>query len=153
MLFVLESLVPTLPWMKLGLGNLPVLVALLTYGFEAALGVILIKLLIGGLLSGMLGGPALVIGGSAGLASLLTMALIRRFSRGLFSIIGLSIWGALTHQVVQLWIAAIYVGHAGLFRLLPLSLIGGLVSGGLVGLLAFWTAEKLRAESEWPYWG
>jgi len=57
-LFVLESLAPRpLPWMKLGLGNIGVLLALLVYGFAAALCISLLKLVVGGLLSGGLGGP------------------------------------------------------------------------------------------------
>jgi len=52
-LFVLEGLAPRpLPWMKLGLGNLPVLVALLIYGVGAAFGVSGVKLLLGGLREG-----------------------------------------------------------------------------------------------------
>ena len=52
-LFAFESLVPKpLPWMKLGLGNLPVLVALVSFGGGPALAVSAIKLVAGGLLSG-----------------------------------------------------------------------------------------------------
>ena len=66
-LFVFEALVPRpLPWMKLGLGNLAVMLALLVYGFVAALGVSAIKLFVGGLLSGSLGGPAFVIARGGG---------------------------------------------------------------------------------------
>ena len=63
-LFVFESLAPKpLPWMKLGLGNLPVLVSLLSFGSGPALAVSAVKLVVGGLLSGGLAGPAFVIGG------------------------------------------------------------------------------------------
>ena len=143
-LFVLEGLAPRpLPWMKLGLGNLPVLVALLIHGVGAAFGVSGVKLLLGGLLSGSLGGPAFVIGAGAGWASLLVMAVARRVAGGMFSPIGLSILGASTHQVAQLFIAQHYVGHIGLLSLLPLSLFSGLLSGGLIGLLGFWICEKM----------
>jgi heptaprenyl diphosphate synthase len=143
-LFVLEGLAPRpLPWMKLGLGNLPVLVALLIHGAGAAFGVSGVKLLLGGLLSGSLGGPAFVIGAGAGWASLLVMAVVRRVAGGMFSPIGLSILGASTHQMAQLFIAQRYVGHIGLLSLLPLSLLSGFLSGGLIGLLAFWICEKM----------
>ena len=143
-LFVLEGLAPRpLPWMKLGLGNLPGLVALLIYGGGAAFGVSGVKLLLGGWWSGRLGGPAFVIGAGAGWASLFVMAVFRRVAGGMFSPIGLSILGASTHQVVQLFIAQHYVGHIGLLSLLPLSLLSGGLSGGLIGLLGFWICEKL----------
>jgi len=142
-LFTFESLVPKpLPWMKLGLGNLPVLVALVSFGGGPALAVSAIKLVVGGLLSGGFAGPAFVIGGGAGLASWLVMVAVRRMG-GLFSVVGLSIWGALAHQLSQLVLAAGYIGHSGLFALLPLALFSALVSGGAIGLLAWWTLEQL----------
>ena len=102
-LFVFEALAPRpLPWMKLGLGNLPVLLSLLSFGSGPALAVTSIKLVVGGLLSGGFAGPAFVIGGGAGLVSLLVMALIKRYTGRLFSVVGLSIWGALAHQLCQL---------------------------------------------------
>tara|TARA_B100000686_G_C16262071_1_gene699757 strand:+ start:151 stop:669 length:519 start_codon:yes stop_codon:yes gene_type:complete len=143
-LFVFESLAPRpLPWMKLGLGNLPVLVSLLCFGSGPALAVIVIKLVVGGLLSGSFAGPAFVIGGGAGLASWLVMVVVRRIGGKLFSVVGLSIWGALVHQLVQLVLAYAYIGQFGLFALLPLSLFSALLSGGLIGLLAWWTLDQL----------
>ena len=145
-LFVFEGLAPRpLPWMKLGLGNLAVVLGLLVYGFVAGLAISLIKLSIGGLLSGGLGGPAFVIGGGAGLASLLVMAAVRRGTGDLFSPIGLSIIGALVHQTTQLLLAYLYIGQVGIFSLLPLFLATGLVSGALIGLLVYWSLEKLKA--------
>ena len=129
-LFAFESLVPKpLPWMKLGLGNLPVLVALVSFGGGPALAISAIKLVAGGLLSGGFAGPAFVIGGGAGLASWLVMV---------------AVWGALAHQLSQLALASGYIGHSSLFALLPLALFSALVSGGAIGLLAWWTLEQLK---------
>ena len=144
-LFVFEALVPRpLPWMKLGLGNLPILVTLVSFGGGPALAVSAIKLVAGGLLSGGFAGPAFVIGGGAGLASLLVMVAIRCMGARLFSVVGLSIWGALAHQLSQLVLASGYIGHSGLFALLPLALFSALVSGGAIGFLAWWILEQLR---------
>jgi heptaprenyl diphosphate synthase len=144
-LFVFESLAPRpLPWMKLGLGNLPVLVALLSFGSGPALAVSAIKLFVGGLLSGGFAGPAFVIGGGAGLVSWVVMVAVRRLCGGLFGVVGLSIWGALAHQLAQLVLAYAYIGQLGLFALVPLSLFSALLSGGLIGLLAYWTLDQLR---------
>ena len=144
-LFVFEALAPRpLPWMKLGLGNLPVLLSLLSFGSGPALAVSSIKLVVGGLLSGGFAGPAFIIGGGAGLVSWLVMALIKRYTGRLFSVVGLSIWGALAHQLCQLLLAYAYIGQSGLFSLLPLSLISALLSGGLIGLLAWWTLHQLQ---------
>lgn len=145
-LFVFEQLIPRpLPWMKLGLANVAVLLALLTEGPAAALTVQLTKWLVGSLLTGSLGGPAFVIAGSAGLASWAAMALAWRYTGRLFSPLGLSLLGAAVHQTVQLGCAGLYIHQLGLFALLPLSLLSALVSGAAIGLLAGWALEKVQA--------
>jgi heptaprenyl diphosphate synthase len=146
-LFVLEGLAPRpLPWMRLGLGNAAVLLALLVQGTGAGLAVAAIKALGGGLLSGGFGGPAFVIGGGAGMASVLIMGLVQRWAGGLFSPVGISILGALTHQCVQLGLAYLfYVRQSGLWALLPIFLLIGLVSGTLIGLVVSWVWDRLKA--------
>ena len=144
-LFVVEGLVPRpLPWMKLGLANTAVLLALLVFGFGAALAVNGVKLLVGSFLAGTVLGPAFFIGGGAGLASLLVMAGVRRVHPTIFSPIGLSVLGAVVHQAVQLLLAHFYIRQAGLFALLPVFLLGGLVSGALIGLLVHWILARLQ---------
>ncbi len=144
-LFVFESLLPRpLPWMKLGLGNLAVLLALLVYGVPAALAVSLVKLGVGGLVTGGLGGPAFVLAAGSGLASLLVMGAVHRAAPTAFSPVGLSILGALAHQLTQLALAsALYLGRP-LAWLLPVFLLSGLASGAPIGLLVYWTLQKLH---------
>jgi heptaprenyl diphosphate synthase len=145
-LFVVEAQVPRpLPWMKLGLGNIAVVLALLLYGGSAATAIAVVKILVGGLLAGSLGTPTFVIGGGAGLASVAAMILVRSTTGGMFSPVGISIVGAITHQTSQLGLAYIYVGTPGIFSLLPLFLLSGLISGFLIGLLVAWALSKLRA--------
>ena len=142
-LFVFEGLAPRpLPWMKLGLGNLPVMLALMGYGPLAALAVSVLKLFIGGLLSGSLANPAFFIGAGAGMCSWLVMSVARVLGRSIFSAVGLGIWGALTHQLAQLALAHLYIGQWGMWTLLPVALLGGLISGILIGLLAHWVYDR-----------
>ena len=142
-LFVFEGLAPRpLPWMKLGLGNLPVMLALMGYGPLAALAVSVLKLFIGGLLSGSLANPVFFIGAGAGMCSWLVMSVARALGKSIFSAVGLGIWGALTHQLAQLALAYIYIGQWGMWTLLPVALLGGLISGILIGLLAHWVHDR-----------
>lgn len=142
-LFVFEGLAPRpLPWMKLGLGNLPVMLALMGYGPLAALAVSVLKLFIGGLLSGSLANPAFFIGAGAGMCSWLVMSVARALGKSIFSAVGLGIWGAVTHQLAQLALAYIYIGQWGMWTLLPVALLGGLISGILIGLLAHWVHDR-----------
>ena len=144
-LYIVESAVPRpLPWMKLGLGNAPVLAALLLFGAGPALAVALAKVVLGGLLGGGLAGPAFAIGGGAAVASWATMALLRRFLARAFSPVGLSIAGAVVHQLTQLAIAAAYLGNAGLVHLLPLFLVSGVLSGAATGLATYFALQRLQ---------
>lgn len=145
-LYVLEAAAPRpLPWMKLGLSNVAVLLALLLYGPAAGLAVGATKVVLGGLLSGGLAGPASVLGGGATAASLVAMSLPRRWLPGLLSPVGLSVLGAVVHQASQLALAQLYVAHSGLYSLLSLSMVTGLLSGGLTGMVALWALRRLAA--------
>jgi len=143
LLLVEASLPRPLPWMRLGLSNAAVLAALLLFGAGPALGVSFAKLFMGGLLGGGLAGPAFVIGGTAGLASVTAMALLYRHVPRAFSPVGLSIAGALVHQLTQLAVAAVFLGHSGLFVLLPMFLLSGVLSGLLTGLATYFALQRL----------
>lgn len=150
-LFVFEQLIPRpLPWMKLGLANVAVMLALLAQGPAAALTVQLTKWLVGSLMTGSLGGPAFVIAGASGLASWAAMALAHRWTGRLFSPLGLSLIGATAHQVAQLGTAGLYIHQSGLFALLPLSLFSALASGSAIGLLSGLILKKIRANGWTP---
>ncbi len=143
-LFVIEAAVPRpLPWMKLGLGNGAVLLALMLFGVRQAFVVASIKIGVGGLLTGSLAGPAFVISAGAGMASLSIMGLARHAPGWFLSPIGISIMGAVTHQGTQLLLAYVYIDQPGLFSLLPLFLVGGLLSGALIGLVVYWILQGL----------
>ena len=143
-LFVLESLAPRpLPWMKLGLGNSAVLAALLLFGPIQAVAVSVVKILAGSLMTGSIGSPAFVIGGGAGIASVSVMAIMHRLTPGLFSAIGLSVAGAVVHQLSQLALAFIYIGHSSLLSYGPVFVISGLVSGALIGLVVHFSVTQI----------
>ena len=143
-LFLVEALAPRpVPWMKVGLGNTAVVIALALFGAAPAAAVATVKIAVGGLLSGGFGSPAFAIGGSAGLTSVAAMSLVYRCAPRLLSIVGLSILGAVTHQVTQLLVASAYLRHAGVFGLLPLFLLTGLVTGASIGFIAQWSVRRL----------
>ena len=71
------------------------------------------------------------------------MAATRSALPGLFSPIGLSVVGAVVHQLCQLGVAALYIGSPAVWGLLPLSLLSGIVSGTLIGCLALWCHLRL----------
>ena len=128
----------------MGLGNLPVVLSLMSYGPLAALAVSVLKLFLGGLLSGTLANPVFFIGAGAGMCSWSVMSVARSVGGSVFSAVGLGIWGAVTHQLAQLVLAYWYIGQWGVWTLLPVALLGGLISGILIGLLAHWVRNRLN---------
>ena len=57
-------------------------------------------------------------------------------------------WRALVHQVAQLLVAAVYLGHFGLLGLLPMFLLSGVLSGLLTGLATYFALQRLVAMDE-----
>ena len=68
---------------------------------------------------------------------------LHRFLPRLLSPVGLSVAGAVVHQATQLLVAEIYLAQAGLLRLLPLFLVGGVLSGAMTGLVTYFAVRAL----------
>lgn len=96
--------------------------------------VLLIKILIGSLLSGRFLSPFFLFALGAGIPSFWIMAGIKRLFGRAFGPIGVSIAGAVSHNMFQLAIAyLIVVRSLGVFYLAPVLLVLGTVAGALVG--------------------
>ena len=136
---VLLPLSAALPGIKLGLANIVILVALYTLGTGPALAVNVLRIFLSGLLFGNL--FAIAYGLAGGLFSFLVMALLKKTGR--FSITGVSMAGGVAHNAGQLVIAALLVENAGVFLYLPVLLIAGMVSGILMGIVAYLIVKRL----------
>lgn len=143
-LFLFESAIPRpLPWLKPGLSNLVSLAALYLYDFRTAFLIMLLRVLIGGLILGTLFNPAFVFAIGGGVVSTIAMALLLKYGGKKFSIIGVSLMGAFSHNVTQVALAAILVIHSmRVFYLAPVMLLSSLFSGFLVGIFAHYVVQK-----------
>ena len=143
-LFTLEGLAPRpVPWMKLGLGNVPVVAVLFIYGPLAALIVCWLKLILGGLVGGLFAGPTFVISIGGTCISWCVMSLCHRIRLLGLSPVGVSIWGACSHQITQLVIAYVFVGQFAIFSLFPIALLTATITGMFIGFLACWVLRLL----------
>lgn len=145
-LFVFEAHIPRpLPWMKLGLGNVASLLGLFWYGIRGAMAVTLVRLLLGPLLLGTLLTPAFLFSAGGGLASLGVMAVVYRYGSPAFSVIGISVWGALAHNMAQLLLAYVVLIRRGeVVILMPMLLLSSVVTGVLTGVLAYLVLDRLQ---------
>ncbi|MBF0159219.1 MAG: Gx transporter family protein, partial [Magnetococcales bacterium] len=76
---LLESSLPGLgPWFKPGLANILTLVAFFTFGWRAAVGVTLIRIIAGSMILGTLLTPTIVLSLSGAAGALLALGLTKR---------------------------------------------------------------------------
>lgn len=129
-----EMLIPYsvgVPGIKLGIANIVVLIALYTYDFKTAFSVNIIRILMAGLLfNGFFGA---IYSLSGGILSLLVMYLLKKTDK--FSIVGVSMCGAVFHNLGQLTVAALIVQSPKLFLYFPLLLFSGIITGILMGII------------------
>ncbi len=145
-LFLFESAIPRpLPWLKPGLSNLVTLVALYLYGLRTAFVVVLLRILIGAFILGSLFNPVFLFALSGGLLATGAMGMLFYFPRRVFSILGISVMGAFTHNLVQITLAAfLVVSQAQILYLMPIMLLSSLFSGFLVGIFAHFVVKRLQ---------
>ena len=140
-----EYLLPVtgIPGVKLGLANTVLLYALYLIDVPSAILLMFLKVGLSGLL---FGGPAAMLYSLAGgILSLIVMILARK-SKGL-SIVGVSVLGAVSHNVAQLLVACFVVETRAILAYLPILLIAAAVTGTLTGLIARYTFRGLRPKT------
>jgi len=147
----IEALIPTpVPWLRLGLANIITLTTLYLYGLKAGMIVTLTRVFIRSLLAGTFLGPAFVMSLGGGLASTLVMwGLMVVFGR-LFSPVSISIFGALTHNIVQLFLAyLLFVRQIEAILIIsPLILGAGLITGICNGIVTNLIIKKIKEKKE-----
>ncbi len=124
-----------MPWVRLGVANIAVVVGLRLLGPRAALGIALARWAIVGLLSGTLAGPTGGLALSGALAAWAAMAALSLFGER-FSVVGWSVLGAVAHTTAQFSVASALAGSVALFSLYPLSAAASLLFGLAIGLVA-----------------
>jgi heptaprenyl diphosphate synthase len=133
-----EALLPvTVLWFRFGFANIIGLATLYLFGFKDALLVTLGRIFLGSLISGLFGSPAFILSLAGGTAAILAMGLAYRLGKRIFSEIGVSVIGAVFHNVGQLWAAyVILIRNEGILLLLPLMLVTAAVTGFINGVAA-----------------
>jgi heptaprenyl diphosphate synthase len=142
-LFVLESFIPLpFPFLKIGLANISTVLALDLLGFPEGVLVTSIRVIVGSTIVGSLFSPGFVLALGGGLASVAVMGAARRMTGEMFSLVGISLMGSVTHVMTQWFLVLIlFVQNAALGMLLPLLLLSALFGGLVVG----WIAVKVVA--------
>jgi len=143
-LYIIESYIPNplialFPGAKLGLTNIITLVSLSLLGFKDTFIIITIRVI----LSSMFSGPisALLFSISGAYLSLLGMSLCLKIKS--FSVIGVSVVGAVFHNIGQLLVASLIIESGLIFTYLPYMLIASIPTGAFVGIVSNFTLNNL----------
>ncbi len=143
----IEALIPTpVPWLRLGLANIITLTTLYLYGLKAGMIVTLTRIIIRSLLAGTFLGPAFIMSLGGGVTSTLVMWGLYGISRRFFSPVVVSIFGALTHNIVQLFLAYIlFVRQIDAILIIsPFILAAGLLTGTFNGIVTRLIIKKIE---------
>ena len=141
----IESQIPAfvaIPGMKIGLANIAIVFALYTLGFRSALAVSLIRVVLSALLFGSAVSGLYSLAGA--LISLLGMALLKK--TGFFGVVGVSVCGAVLHNLGQIAVAWLILKTGALVYYLPFLLFSAVAGGVVIGLVAAIVIERVKGD-------
>lgn len=139
-LHIFEALIPLptdliVPGFKLGLANIVSMYVILNFGLRDAITVSILRTVLGSLLSGTFMTVTFFFSFSGALVSTIIMGLLYKYGSKYFSLLGVSLVGALTHNLAQLIVASFVIQTLGIFSYLPYMLFFALPTGAVVGLV------------------
>lgn len=142
----IEYLIPKpVPFFRLGLANLPIIVTIPFFKSKHTLLLVLLKVLGQGLVNGTLASYVFFFSVAGSLASALAMLAAHRLGGRWISLIGVSILGAVASNVVQVILSVYFIFGTSAWVIAPLFLVLGSASGVAIGIFA----ERFFAISSW----
>jgi heptaprenyl diphosphate synthase len=133
----IERMIPVpfiAPGAKLGLANIITVTAVYMLTFKEAAAVVLLRIILTATTFGSL--SSFLYSLSGGVLSLLVMASIVKVFRDEVSLVGVSISGAIAHNIGQLIVAAFVINSFLIITYLPILLIIAIPTGIFVGFVA-----------------
>lgn len=144
-LSIIETMMPVpfvAPGAKLGLSNIVILITLVVFGFKEGLTVGILKSVVFTLATGSISSLFYSLSGS--ILSLLLMYLIYTQFEKIFSLIGVSIFGAMAHNFGQVLVASFMMRNIRIFSYYPILMLTSLFTGYFVGLASIYIVDNLK---------
>jgi heptaprenyl diphosphate synthase len=136
-LFIIESMIPLpfiAPGAKLGLANIVIVISLYAFSFWETLLVLLLKIVLSTFFVGSFATFLYSLFG--GIFSLLSMYSIKKLGKHNISVVGVSIIGAMFHNIGQITAAALVIKNINIFVYLPVLFITSIVTGLFIGMVS-----------------
>ena len=145
-LSAIEFLFPKpLPFIRIGIANLPILLGLQILPFPAFMFLVFIKILGQALISGTLFSYVFIFSLGGTLTSALFMAGINKLLGKNLSLMGISTAGAFASNIVQLYLAYVFIFGSSVRYMAAPVLALGLITGALLGYIT----EYFKMHSRW----
>ncbi len=142
----IEYLFPKpLPFFRLGLANLPILISLEFFAPGYVFLLVLLKVLGQGLVNGTLASYVFLFSLAGSFSSVIVMLSVRRMFGRHISLVGISLFGAVASNVVQILLSVNFIFGLTAWVIAPIFMTLGTGSGLFVGMFA----ERFRTQSRW----
>jgi heptaprenyl diphosphate synthase len=141
---LLESIIPIpipVPGVKLGLANIITIIAIVFLDFKDVLIIVILRCIVVAIL--IKGITVLPFSLAGALLSAVIMWLLYKKLFRLFSIRGISIIGAMTHNIAQLAVAALILRENIIWYYLPILLISAAITGFITGVISELTIREI----------
>lgn len=148
-LHLIEQALPApflVPGAKLGLANIITLLTLVVFGFKDGVLVALLRTFLGGLLAGTIFGFPFYLSVAGAIVSTIVMKLsLFLKDKGLISLIGVSLLGAVSHNIAQLSVASFLTEQLGIFFVYLPALLGfAIPTGFFIGIATIFLEGILK---------
>lgn len=145
-LSAVEYMIPKpLPFMRIGLANLPIMIACNIFPIPVFLILVFIKIIGQALITGTLFSYIFLFSFTGTFLSALFMFLLRRLFRNRISFIGIGTAGAFVSNISQLALAQVFIFQDNVRYIAPVFLAAGLVTGIALGIFC----EVFVTRSKW----
>ncbi|MHB8126247.1 MAG: Gx transporter family protein [Desulfitobacteriaceae bacterium] len=141
---LLELIIPVpvpLPGVKLGLGNIITIIAIVFLDLKDVLIIVFLRCIVVAVLSK--GITMLAFSLSGGIMSALIMWLLYKKLHNILSIKGISIAGAIVHNSAQLLVASLILREMIILYYLPILLVSSVVTGLITGSISDLTVREI----------
>ncbi len=148
-LSIIENMIPIpipIPGVKLGLANVVFLLTLVLFGFKEAMIVVIIRGLTMSLATGNV--SAVIYSLPSSMISTVVMAIVYKYFSKYFSLIGVSLFGAVAFNTVQVGIASLIMQNVKIFSYLPIMILTSVFTGCFIGLTAKEAKNKIKISLE-----
>lgn len=144
-LSIVENMIPLpfiAPGARLGLTNIVTLTVIIVFGFKDAVTVSVLRCLLLMLIA--VNPISFIYSITSSLLSVAVMYLASRYLNKYFSLIGISVLGAMTHNASQVTVAALMFENISMYAYLPVMSLVSIFTGCFVGYTSIYIVDNLH---------